>query len=464
MEMKSFINDEEINACLNKQKNPDKKYISEILEKAKDISHKGLSLEDTAALLQCEDKELIAEMFFCAKEVKKRIYGNRMVLFAPLYVSNTCNNNCAYCGFRKDNKELVRKVLSYDEIKQEVEILEGIGHKRLLMVYGEVDYKPEWIVKTIEAAYSVKTPPSGEIRRINVNLAPMDVEGFRIIKDAGIGTYQSFQETYHCDTYKKVHLSGKKADYLYRLYTMHRAMEAGIEDVGMGALFGLYDYKFEVLALLQHCMQLEKDLGVGPHTLSFPRIEPAQGSSMSYNPPYAVSDDEFKKIVAISRLAVPYTGMIISTRERADLRKELLELGVSQLSAASRVYPGAYKDYAINKHDTQQFTVGDERSLDETIYDMVTNLDYIPSFCTGCYRKGRTGDHFMGLAKTSFINNFCTPNALFTFAEYLRDYASLRTKEAGSALIKKIINEDKAAAKAIDNLKRIECGESDVFI
>ncbi len=461
--MHDFINNEEIFSLLEKHESPDKKFIREILEQTNDINHKGLSLEQVAALLQNTDPEVEEEIKATAKDIKERIYGNRMVLFAPLYVSNTCQNSCTYCGCRCDNHDLKRKVLNHDEIKEEVKIIQEMGHKRLLMVWGETAYDPNWLVDQIAAAYEVRTGKSGEIRRINVNIAPMDTDDFKVLKGGNIGTYQCFQETYHKETYKNVHTIGKKTDYLYRLYAMHRAMEAGIDDVGIGALYGLYDYKFENLALLKHVHQLEKDMGVGPHTISFPRIEPAQGSEMSYNPPYAMTDEQLRRTVAIMRLAVPYTGMIISTRENADMRNELLRLGISQLSGASKVYPGGYKLSQTNKEDEQQFTVGDSRSLDEIISGLIEDK-YIPSFCTGCYRKGRTGDHFMGLAQTNFIKNFCSPNGLFTFAEYLRDYASDSTKEKGAMLIKELIKDIKKPEQVQKGLDDVWAGKNDIYI
>lgn len=465
-ELPNFINEEEIHNHLEKSVNPDKKQVLDILSKAKGLDFKGLSQFETAILLQNKDLELDEAIFETAKEIKQRIYGNRMVLFAPLYVSNVCQNNCAYCGFAARNKELHRKTLTFDEIKEETRIIEDMGHKRVLLVYGEYDYNPDWLVDTIKACYDAKSDRSGEIRRINVNCAPLDVDGFRKLKEAGIGTYQCFHETYHLDTYNKVHLSGRKTSYLWRLYALHRAQEAGLDDVATGALFGLYDHKFEVLGLLQHANQLEKDFGVGPHTISFPRLEPALGSEMSYNPPYTMSDHEFKKLVAILRIAVPYTGLILTTREKAELRREVLQVGASQLSAASCTHPGGYKAQITNKPDEQQFCVGDDRTLDEVIYDMVTNLEYMPSFCTGCYRLGRTGDHFMGLAKSCFINNFCGPNAMFTFLEYLNDYASEKTKTAGRELIKKqleAIEDLEKKEKVKNHLNKIDNGARDLY-
>lgn len=460
-ELKSFIDEEEIEKALAKKH--DKTEILEIIEKCKDPEYKGLTLDETAALLNNTDKELDEMIFDTAKHVKQHIYGNRMVLFAPLYVSNTCVNNCLYCGFRADNKDLRRIRLNKIQLQREVEVLEKQGHKRLLMVYGETPYKPQELVEDIQSAYAVKTAPHGEIRRINVNIAPMDVADFKTLSKAQIGTFQCFQETYQRSTYEKVHISGKKADFVYRLYAHHRSMEGGIEDVGIGALYGLSDYKFDALSVIKHAQVLERDTGVGPHTVSFPRLEPAQNSDMAMNPPHPVTDEQMKKIVAVTRLALPYTGMIISTRESPKLRMELLKLGISQLSGGSKVSPGTYSEKNVNYEDKQQFHVADERSLDEVIYDMVTNLEYIPSFCTGCYRKKRVGEHFMGLAKTAFIKDFCFPNAVFTFSEYLRDYASPKTKEAGLALIQKLVAADKQKEKIIEKVKDINAGANDIF-
>lgn len=460
-ELKSFIDEAEIEKALTSK--PEKSRILEIIEKCKSVDHKGLTLEEVGILLNCEDPELLEEIYETARQVKQHIYGNRMVLFAPLYVSNTCVNNCLYCGFRTDNKDLRRIRLNRLQLQREVEVLEKQGHKRLLMVYGETPYKPQELVDDILAAYAVKTPPSGEIRRINVNIAPMDVADFKVLSTAQIGTFQCFQETYHRPTYEKVHISGKKADYVYRLYAHHRSIEGGIEDVGMGALYGLSDYKYDTLAVIQHAQILERDTGVGPHTISFPRLEPAQNSEMSYNPPHKVTDEQMKHIVAITRLALPYVGMIISTREDPKLRMELLKLGISQLSGGSKVSPGTYAEKNVNYEDKQQFHVADERPLDEVIYDIVTNLKYIPSFCTGCYRKKRVGEHFMGLAKTAFIKDFCFPNAVFTFSEYLRDYASPKTKEAGQKLIKEMLENSKQKAQIEPQLNKIIGGANDIF-
>ncbi|MGL5408905.1 MAG: [FeFe] hydrogenase H-cluster radical SAM maturase HydG [Shewanella sp.] len=461
----SFIDDQAIWDTINHASNPSAEQVNAVLDKARQCQ--GLSISETAILLQNQDKTLDEALFAVAREIKNVIYGNRIVMFAPLYVSNHCANSCSYCGFNADNHELKRKTLKQDEIRQEVKVLEEMGHKRILAVYGEHPRNNvNAIVESIQTMYSVKHGEGGEIRRINVNCAPMSVDDFNVLKTAAIGTYQCFQETYHQATYEKVHLKGKKTDYLYRLYAMHRAMEAGIDDVGIGALFGLYDHRFELLALLTHAHQMEQDCGVGPHTISFPRIEPAHGSAISERPPFEVDDDCFKRIVAITRLAVPYTGLIMSTRESAALRKELLELGVSQISAGSRTAPGGYQDSQADQHDAEQFSLGDHRSMDEIIYELVTESDAIPSFCTGCYRKGRTGDHFMGLAKQQFIGKFCQPNALITFKEYLNDYAGEKTREAGHALIEReLAKMSPSRARNVRScLAKTDAGERDIYL
>lgn len=461
----SFVDEYLIWKELSEAADPDRGLVREVLEKAKE--KKGLTVFETAVLLQNSEKDLDEALFEVARRIKLDVYGNRIVLFAPLYISNECGNSCGYCGFASGNRELNRKTLTTEEIREEVEILEQQGHKRLLLVYGErPDFDGERYARDVETVYAVKSAHAGEIRRVNVNLAPLDVENFRRLKDAGIGTYQCFQETYHRATYERVHHGGRKKDFLWRLYALHRAQEAGIDDVAMGALFGLYDYRFEVLGLLMHAQQLERDFGVGPHTISFPRIEPALGAAMSYSPPRPVDDYSFKKVVAILRIMTPYTGLILTTREDADFRRELLRLGVSQMSAGSRTYPGAYKDERANLPDKQQFTVGDTRSLDEVILDLVTNLEYIPSFCTACYRLGRTGDHFMGLAKRAFIHNFCKPNALLTFREYLNDYASEKTKAAGDELVGREVSRiaDEQNRTMIEaRIGRIDAGERDIY-
>lgn len=433
-----FIDENALWKIIEQESAPSPERIDAVLDKAREA--KGLDLAETAALLAPMSEERLRRLYRTAFELKEHIYGNRMVLFAPLYITNKCGNRCAYCAFSVQNAALERRSLTSEEIIQEVTILQQMGHKRVMAVYGEhPSYDAEAIAQSIATIYSVKTPPSGEIRRANVNCAPLDVEGFATLKQVGIGTYQCFQETYHRATYDAIHLGGKKKDYLWRLYAHHRAQQAGVDDVGLGVLFGLFDHRFEVLALLRHAQALEEAFGVGPHTISFPRMEPAQNSDLSRNPPNAITDPVFKRIVAVVRLAMPYTGMIITTREAPDIKRELLRLGISQLSAGSRTYPGAYADSLINRPERQQFWVGDERSLAEIITDLQSQ-GYMPSFCTSCYRLGRTGDHFMGLAKTAFIHNYCEPNALATYSEYLHDYATEDLAKAGLEFIDRQID------------------------
>ncbi|MCX5751582.1 MAG: [FeFe] hydrogenase H-cluster radical SAM maturase HydG [Candidatus Saganbacteria bacterium] len=458
-----FINEQHINELLKEAKGTSSKEVSRIIAKA--LLLKGLSIKETAILLQCTDKTLIAKIFKAAEKVKEEIYGKRLVLFAPLYLSNDCTNNCLYCAFRSGNKELERKTLSLEEIKRETVALLKEGHKRLLLVAGEHPRYAniEYLEKAVKLIYKTKVRKD-QIRRINVNAAPMSVPDFKRLKNTGIGTFQLFQETYHYDTYKTMHPSGPKADYEWRLYGMDRAQEAGINDVGVGVLFGLYDYKSEVLALMQHITHLEKTCGVGPHTISVPRLEPALGSSISYAPPYPVSDDDFKKIVAILRLAVPYTGIILSTRESAAFRNEVINLGISQISAGSKTDPGGYTQQ--NKQaKASQFTLYDLRSLDEVIRD-ISEMGYIPSFCTACYRLGRTGKDFMDLAKPGLIKEFCLPNALLTFKEYLIDHATKETKKSGNRVILKQIREavsPKRRRVIEQKIKRLEEGKRDLY-
>ncbi len=464
--MKDFINDNYIENILKQAKNPDSQRVREIINKAYEL--KGLSPGDVAVLLQTENDELIAEILRAAHKIKKDIYGNRLVLFAPLYIANHCTNNCLYCGFRRDNKELNRVALTMEQIKNEVKVLEREGHKRLLMLCGEHPARSplEYFMEAIETAYSVKTEKGGEIRRINVEIAPLEVSDYRQIKKTGIGTVVLFQETYHHKTYKTMHPHGPKKDYAWRLTAMHRAQEGGVNDVGIGALFGLYDYKFEVLGLLLHTLQLEKDCGVGPHTISVPRLEPAFNAPAAIKPPHPVSDHDFKKLVAIIRMAVPYTGMILSTRETPELRDEIFALGISQISAGSRTNPGGYQENSSDAFRAAQFNLGDTRTLDEVILD-ITERGHIPSFCTACYRLGRTGKDFMDLAKPGLIQKFCQTNAVFTFKEYLLDYASPVTREAGEKLIEKMLNDTfktKRKKMVCDRLQKIEEGIRDVYI
>ncbi len=464
--MKDFIDDAKIEEILNESRNPDPAQVREVIHKAKAL--KGLSPVETALLLQTEDRDLIEAMQAAAREIKKAIYGNRLVLFAPLYIANYCSNNCLYCGFRRDNKDLKRVALTMEQIADEVRTLEQEGHKRLLMLCGEHPSSSSlnYFIEAIETAYATRTKRGGEIRRINVEIAPLSVEGFKRLKAAKIGTYVLFQETYHHDTYKKMHPTGPKSNYLQRLTAMDRAQQAGINDVGIGALFGLYDYKFEVLGLLFHALHLDAEFGVGPHTISIPRLESALNAPAAVKPPMPVSDDDFKKLVAIIRLAVPYTGMILSTRETPEVRREVFELGVSQISAGSRTNPGGYRKDLEGGFRAAQFNLGDTRTLDEVIHD-ITLKGHIPSFCTACYRLGRTGKDFMDLAKPGLIQKFCRTNAILTFKEYLENYAAPQTKKTGAALIEQLVADtDKAAVQRIlkSRLKRIEKGERDLYI
>ncbi|MCX8166546.1 MAG: [FeFe] hydrogenase H-cluster radical SAM maturase HydG [Candidatus Micrarchaeota archaeon] len=462
--MVGFIDEKLVNNILEENQNPKKEDCLEIIKKAEES--KGLTLEETAKLLQTNDQKVIQVMFKTAKKVKERIYGTRLVLFAPVYLSNYCSNNCLYCAFRKDNRELKRKTLTMNELKKEIEFLIQQGQKRVLLVAGEdlrhtnIDYLEE----AIKTVYSTKVG-NGEIRRLNINVAPLSLDNFIRLKNAKIGTYQLFQETYHYETYKKMHPQGPKADYKKRLYAMDLAQKAGIDDVGIGVLFGLYDYKFEVLCLLLHAQHLEEEFGTGPHTISVPRIEPALNAPVSTNPPYPVSDQEFKKLVAIIRLAVPYTGMILSTRENAQLRDQLFSLGISQISAGSRTNPGGYSESEKEKFDEAQFKVHDNRSLSKVIKD-ISNMGFLPSFCTACYRSGRTGDYFMQFAKSGNIQNFCHPNAILTFKEYLLDYADEEMKKFGEKVIQREIQNitnPKIKELTIKKLKLLEDGQRDLY-
>lgn len=436
--------------------------IRELLAKSREL--KGLRGPDLAALMEISDPELLGELFQAARDVKEEIYGKRLVLFAPLYVSNLCGNECLYCAFRVRNREVKRRALSQEEIAREVRHLVEEGHKRLLLVAGEA-YPSEgfdYVLRCIETIYATASG-HGEIRRVNVNIAPLEVDEFRRLKDAGIGTYQLFQETYHRESYGRVHLGGRKADFDWRIGAMDRAMEAGIDDVGIGVLFGLYDWRFEVLALMQHVEHLERRHGVGPHTISVPRLEPATGSEVALHPPHPVADVDFRKLVAILRLAVPYTGIILSTRETSEMRRETFALGVSQISAGSRTNPGGYEvDDAESV--AGQFSLGDHRPLDEVVRD-VAALGFIPSFCTACYRLGRTGADFMDLAKPGEIKAHCGPNALATFQEYLEDYGSEETKREGEACIARSLEElDPALREKSGKMVRmVREGRRDVY-
>ena len=457
----TWIDESIIQETLNGTEGSDPSLIREILDKALEL--KGLNMTDVASLLTVRDPETLDEIRHTAKQVKEEIYGSRLVLFAPLYISNLCNNECLYCAFRRSNTKLGRRVLTQAEIADETRILINQGHKRVLLVAGE-SYPEEgfkYVLDSIATVYSVKEG-SGEIRRVNANVAPLPLEGFKLLKGTGIGTYQCFQETYHRETYAKVHLAGLKRKYDWRVTAFDRAMQAGIDDVGVGVLFGLYDWRFEILALMQEIGHLEKEFGVGCHTISVPRMEPALGSNMAENPPYPVDDEDFKKLVAILRMAVPYTGIIMSTRESAELRTETLDLGVSQISAGSRTNPGGY---AEDEHfGAAQFQLGDHRSLAEVVKD-VAEMGYIPSFCTGCYRLGRTGQDFMDMAKPGLIKEKCGPNALSTFREYLLDYATPEAAAAGEKAIAKELARMTPKTRAVSEglMARVSQGKRDVF-
>ncbi|MFH5826819.1 [FeFe] hydrogenase H-cluster radical SAM maturase HydG [Clostridium perfringens] len=435
-----FIKDDEINSLIAKGKElvSDKELVREIIEKSK--SAEGLTPEETAVLLNLEDKELIEEMFKAARQVKEKLYGKRLVVFAPLYVSNYCVNNCTYCGYKHCNDELKRKKLNKEQLIEEVKVLESLGHKRIALEAGEdpVNAPLDYILDCIKSIYSIKFD-NGSIRRINVNIAATTVENYKRLKDAEIGTYILFQETYHKPTYEKLHVSGPKHNYNYHTTAMHRAREAGIDDIGMGVLYGLYDYKYETLAMLMHAMDLEETTGVGPHTLSVPRIRPAENVSLE-NYPYLVDDEDFKKIVAILRLAVPYAGLILSTREEPGLRDEIIALGVSQVSTGSCTGVGGYSEAYVDPEEKPQFEVGDHRSPVEMIESLM-EAGYIPSYCTACYREGRTGERFMDIVKSGELYKICEANALITLKEFIDDYGTDRTREIGDKLIKKSINE-----------------------
>ncbi len=459
---KNFIDREKLYGLIEGAA-PTEAELKQILNKALEL--KGLGLEDVAALLRVKDHDQIYEIMETAKKVKQDIYGKRLVLFAPVYTGNKCVNNCVYCSFRRDNHLIKRKILNMDEIATEVKTLLRDGHKRILLICGETPANDiNYICEAIRTTYAVRE--NGQyVRRINVELAPMSVEDFRRLKAEKIGTYVCFQETYDPILYKEYHPAGSpKADYENRLLVMDRAMEGGIDDVGLGVLFGLADYRFEILALMEHAHHLEEAFGCGPHTISFPRIEPAEGAPLPDNIPHKVSDDDFKKIIAIIRIALPYTGIILSTRENDDMRTELFNYGISQISAGSRTNPGAYA--SEEEHTGSQFQLGDHRTLDEVVSGMIDS-GYIPSFCTGCYRKGRVGHDFMDLAKPGLIKEFCMPNALFTFREYLNDFASPETKEKGYKLMKELIAgvEKPALKKTIEtNVAKIDEGERDIYL
>lgn len=456
-----FIDDSQILLTLEyaRQHAHDKTLIDEILSKAENFG--GLDYRTAAVLLMSNDAETKERIFDVAHRIKQKIYGNRIVMFAPLYLSNHCINGCTYCPYHASNKHICRRKLTQEEIAQEVTALQDMGHKRLALEAGEhpVLNSIEYILESIATIYSIKHK-NGEIRRVNVNIAATTVDNYKKLHDAGIGTYILFQETYHKETYEKLHPTGPKSNYAYHTEAMDRAMQGGIDDVGIGALFGLYDYRYDFVGLLLHAKHLEDTFGVGPHTLSVPRIRPADDVDLN-EVNRGVPDDEFYKLVAILRIAVPYTGIIVSTRESEKSREKLLRHGVSQISGASSTRVGGYA--ADKNSDTAQFEVDDNRTLDEVV-NWLLSQGYIPSFCTACYREGRTGDRFMRLAKTGQIANVCQANSLMTLKEYLEDYAEPATKAAGVRAIEKEIKSipnEKVKAIASANLEKIEAGQRD---
>ncbi len=451
-----FIDDGRIEETLAAAR-PDPVRVREVL--AKSLSKQRLAPEEAATLLAARDRGVWDEVFAAAHRLKEEVYGNRIVLFAPLYVGNKCINNCLYCGFRAMNKEIVRKTLSDVELASELAALENQGHKRLILVWGEhPDYPAEEMARVVRLVYATKNG-RGEIRRVNINAAPLDVDGYRVMKAAGIGTYQVFQETYHHPTYRTVHPANtRKGDYLWRLTSHDRAMEGGVDDVGIGALFGLYDWRFEVMGLLAHAIHLEEAFGVGPHTISFPRINLAHNVKLEGL--RRVSDEDLLRLIAVLRLAVPYTGLILTCREAPELRRAALRLGVSQIDAGSRIELGSYQEYRGEEGqqlEREQFELRDTRPLDAVVRELIRD-GYIPSWCTSCYRLGRTGEHFMEFSIPGFIKRFCTPNALTTLTEYLTDYATDDTKRDGFALIEREaaqIPDEKRRAQVLARIEKI---------
>lgn len=460
-----FIDPDELREILEVTRNPSREDVEEAI--AVSMSRRRLSLEQTATLLNAAGEENEKLIFEAAHRLKKEVYGERIVIFAPLYIGNSCVNNCAYCGFRASNLDAIRRTLEENEIRAEVSQLESTGQKRLILVYGEHPrYSPEYIASTVRVVYATQEG-GGRINRVNINAAPFAVEEFRTIRESGIGTYQIFQETYDPAVYARFHGRGPKSDFNYRLTALDRAMEAGIDDVGLGVLFGLGDWRFEVMGLVRHTNHLEACYGVGPHTISFPRIQKASNLDTGMLRP--VADEDFARLIAVLRLAVPYTGLILTAREPQFLRDRLIDLGVSQIDAGTKLEIGAYSeiheptDQNLNR---EQFEITDTRSLADTVDELVAR-GQIPSFCTACYRRGRTGEHFMEFSTKGFIKRFCTPNALLTFAEYLEDYASPASKIKGNELIgQKVAEIDDPAMreKITELLTRIRAGERDLLL
>lgn len=469
---RDFIPDGEIEEKLRLHENPDSGRIREIFAKA--LSIETLTPDETAALIHVKDEDLLAQMRETALKIKKKVYDNRIVTFAPLYIGNYCVNDCLYCGFRSKNRDAKRNILSLEEVRKEAEILAGrIGHKRLIVVCGEhPDTGVDYMIDTIKTIYDVKVKARvgfGNIRRINVNAAPMPMDELRRLNAVGIGTYQVFQETYHHGTYAKLHPKGTlKGNYAWRLYCMHRALEAGIDDVGIGALFGLYDWRFEVMGLLYHARELEARFGVGPHTISFPRLEPAFNTPYAERSSHKVNYEDFRKIITVLRLAVPHAGMIVTARENAAIRRESIELGITQTDASTKIGIGAYSAaHEGQEGDKQQFFLGDTRSLDEVVRELA-QMGYITSFCTAGYRCGRTGECIMELLKTGQEGKFCKLNAVLTYREWLDDFASEETRKVGEAVLQKEILQIRERMPAIfpkfmEYDERIQRGERDLY-
>ncbi|MDR2440731.1 MAG: [FeFe] hydrogenase H-cluster radical SAM maturase HydG [Planctomycetaceae bacterium] len=449
-----FVNEPYFENLLKRKTDPGR--IREIITKAK--NKEALEIEETASLLNADEPELIEQIFDTARQLKKDVYGNRIVLFAPIYVGNYCVNDCRYCGFRRSNLDSIRRTLTAEELRKQIEIMLGKGHKRTMAVFGEHrNYGPEYIADCVNEIYSVQLG-NNSIRRVNINAAPLSHEGYRIVKEAGIGTYQVFQETYHHITYARMHPKGtRKSNFMWRLDSPARAIESGCDDVGLGALFGLANWKFEVLSLVAHAIHLMKHYRVGPHTISFPRIRPASGVTIKEVAEHDVKDDNFLRLIAVLRLSVPYTGLIVTAREPAAVRKTALGFGVSQIDAGSRIEIGGYdgKDAQMQALEKEQFELGDVRPLDEVVCQLL-NDGYIPSFCTACYRLGRTGEVFMEHAIPGFIQNMCTPNALTTLQEYLTDFASPETKAAGERILKQEFDKLPEGKRKFEILDRIE--------
>ena len=461
--MKPFIDSEELWGYLNNSR-ATRAQVRDII--AKSLDKNRLTLAETATLIKASDPDLREEIKEGARKLKEKVYGQRIVLFAPLYVGNLCTNNCIYCGFKSSNKQVRRVTLDHEELVAQVKALEDTGQKRLILVFGEHPaYDADFIAESVRIVYSIKSGP-GEIRRVNINAAPMETGGFRTIKDAKIGTYQIFQETYHRESYANVHPAGMKRNYDWRLTGLDRAQEAGIDDVGIGALFGLYDWRFEVMGLVRHVNHFEAVYHVGPHTISFPRIQYA--SALNMDKTHLVSDHDFTRLVAILRLAVPYTGLILTAREPAAVRDEILQFGVSQIDGGTNIEMGGYSKRRENETqdiDFEQFQINDNRTLNEIMNELIEHK-YIPSFCTACYRLGRTGEHFMEFSVPGFIKRFCQPNALMTMVEYLEDYAPEETKIKGYQLVSEKLDEMEDQSfknKLRKNIDLIKEGKRDFY-